>query len=250
MEDTILKNLSEAISKFLNVKREAADYIPYFRGHGKKLGKEDPILPYLLRTEDKSGKKLTSYEFQIKTQQEAEKYQDRLLMEPGIFSHELDIVNLAKMQHYLGDTRLLDITKNPLVALFMCCDNSPDSDGEVVAMAVHKSDIKRMDDPEITRLTNKYLLKHEPTSETNQPPMIYLVKTPKDNPRIRAQQGEFLIFDNGSNLMQKKGGCEHEIHLLNHKIVVPKDFKSSILEELKFIGVSKNALYPELQYIE
>lgn len=51
---------------------------------------------------------------------------------PNEFSKNNDkLTILAKMQHYGLPTRLIDITSNPLVALYFACQNS-DKDGEVI----------------------------------------------------------------------------------------------------------------------
>lgn len=54
----------------------------------------------------------------------------------------MHIEKLAKMQHYGLPTRLLDVTMNPLVALFFACENDDLYNGEVVLICEDKEKIK------------------------------------------------------------------------------------------------------------
>lgn len=49
---------------------------------------------------------------------------------------------LAEMQHYGLPTRLLDITQNPLVALYFACENAEAHIGEVIMFSISKDSIK------------------------------------------------------------------------------------------------------------
>ena len=49
---------------------------------------------------------------------------------------------LAEMQHYGLPTRLLDVTQNPLIALYFACEDCTSYAGEVIIFAQNREDIK------------------------------------------------------------------------------------------------------------
>jgi len=68
----------------------------------------------------------------------------------GIVSHgEI----LSKMQHYGVPTRLLDITSNPLVALYFACEENIDKDGKVFVLESKSETTKIFDSDAISILS-------------------------------------------------------------------------------------------------
>lgn len=77
--------------------------------------------------------------------------------------HKYTFQSLVKMQHYSLPTRLLDVTTNPLVALYFSCqpekiknesDVEIESDGEVVVFCAFKDSIKYHDSDTVSVISN------------------------------------------------------------------------------------------------
>lgn len=185
----------------------------------------------------------------------------------------LDFINcknnlekLVLMQHYGIPTRLLDITTNPLVALYFSCEGEVEEDGAVYIFEEnHDTDLNSREivasfsflkDNGTLEDFKKILEKDKVIFEENIIDTLlnkrYVLINPKlNNDRIVAQQGFFLCCSNKStegkieanNQIKKKAFSVEAAR----KIIISKEYKKDILRELEFLGIKKSVLFPELE---
>lgn len=186
----------------------------FFRGHSDKA--------YELKPSIYRNQKLISNENIL--------FKEFILRTPIDFLNEKSALErLVKMQHYGLPTRLLDITSNPLVALYFACSGKEKKDGKVLSFRIQNSNIKYYDSDTVSILANiskrpitfsiknikelsiekfneepeaQYLL-HEireekayfrPVINSKDIEKVVAVKVKQSNNRIIKQSGAFLIF--------------------------------------------------------
>jgi len=163
-------------------------------------------------------------------------------------------------QHYGLSTRLLDVTFNPLIALYMSCydDNKKSCDG-----AVYCGFRTEKKDDRIAELTMKYVFENELqtcdykfqhfTNDENvnvklfQSPLFIL--PPINNPRIEAQNGAFImaplvkeVKEDGCVLFNRDG-LESTDFFDDRRAIIPSEYKADFLHELSVYGIDSGTIY-------
>lgn len=211
-------------------------------------------------------------------------FQELVLRCPNDFKLSGPTFNiLVKMQHYSLPTRLLDITTNPLIALYFACIGGGAADAEVIAFKIPKDEIRYYDSdrvslisnigrlPEHTRFpknveknefnTNDDVIKlvreiqrEKPYFEARIDPVdissVVCVKPVLDNPRIIKQDGAFLLF--GVDGEKGKPASVPDNYLLSNeefKIIIRGTEKIKVLDQLESLGITRSTIYPEIEHV-
>ncbi|UCM51495.1 FRG domain-containing protein [Aeromonas dhakensis] len=251
------------IGKVLMSERESGSEI-FYRGHSNK--NKYKLEPSLFR-KDGDGNYLY-------LENEHILYRELIVSNSADFqSDEYTLDRLVRMQHYSLPTRLLDITSNPLIALYFACKSTPNEDGEVIVFSLARSEVKYFDSDVASCISNLarlpksekdnigfkndtfneqmsvkrliHLIREEkPYFEPKIIPddlrKIICVKGKKSNDRISSQSGAFLLY--GLDAVMDEEGTE-EINVM--RITVSN--KSSILKELDLLNINESTVFP---YIE
>ena len=131
-----------SISEFLDVLSENND---------------DSSLIYSYRGHSKTSYKLQPSVFRALYARKSERniIRELITMHPDEFRSDVSTLEiLVRMQHFSLPTRLLDVTLNPLSALFFACKENFERDGQVVQIAASNKILKYYDSDAVSCVAN------------------------------------------------------------------------------------------------
>ena len=236
----------------------------FYRGHSNKT--KYKLEPSLFRKDDDGN--------YLHLENEHILYRELLVSNSADFQYdEYTLDKLVRMQHYSLPTRLLDITSNPLIALYFACKSASDEDGEVIVLSMPRRVIKYFDSDVASCIANlarlpkaekdridfdtgyfnnqtavkrliHFIKEEKPYFEPEIIPddlrKIVCVKSKKSNDRISSQSGAFLLYGLDA-VMDEEGTADISVN----RISVSN--KEKILKDLDLLNINESTVFP---YIE
>ena len=191
---------------------------------------------------------------------------------------------LVHMQHYGLPTRLLDITNNPLVALYFACSSQENVNGELIVLNVNVDSIKYPKSDTVSILASlplfDYEVKQQISEAANNPSVSkedfnqiadkllheirfekpafrdeiekldivnsFLVLSEKRNNRIIKQDGAFIICGLFESGKNPIDKYRYKDNGKTQVFIIENHAKQLILEQLDNYSINRASLFPEI----
>ena len=265
-----IENVRDLLERIEQIQRHHKDYGTrlYFRGESQTETNSCPwvLQPSVMRPEDGLREK------------EGEMLRDLISRRPEEFSGiDFALSEWVLAQHHGLPTRFLDITRNPLVAMFIACREDGDEAGQLHIFAVPRELVKPFDDDTINFIAElAKLAPHEqklvvgseeevptPSNDDDMDRLTWrflrrwqvhirdfykcFVIEPQQSPeRIRAQSGAFLAsaFHDRFEPEEIRRRNESIPVYAHYKLEIPSDSKKGILDDLRLLNTTEETLFP------
>lgn len=238
----------------------------YFRGHSKASYQLTPSV----------------YRNRGWIDNEATMLKELVLRCPDEFANGISTFqSLVRLQHYGLPTRLLDLTSNPLVALYFACQihEQDDQDAEVVVLGFGADQVKYFDSDTVNVIANlcrrpstfvvpdiadidafneddamKLLLHDIRRDRPHFDPKIQradllravCVRPRLENPRIIRQERAFLLFGCDGPKQQPAALPSDSVMA---RLIINRNEKRELLDQLETLGISSATLFPEIDEV-